>query len=643
MANEIHIGLNLRGEQPTTRGLKNVGGAAEKAGDGLQDMAKDAGFLDKRIGELRGGLTKLIVEFDRTGDKALLKKIGGEKRELGSLSRLKKQLLDLTPEAAEAGAKVGTTFGGSLMKSAAAAMSSGSTVLIAGIAAVVVAALPLIGGTLAFAVLGGAGVGGIIGGLALAAQDSRVKDAAAKLGEHALSEFGKAAEPFIAPAIEAMDILKGVTSNVAADMRTAFSTIAPVLVPLTRGIAGLVEKTMPGFLEAMESAKPVIRALAQELPKIGAALSDFFGTIAKDPDGAILALKTLSGITQYLIRQFGGTIALLSSIYEWMGKNAAAGNAFLVSLLGWVPGLGDVLRSNKATVDEMLAGMEQAKDGSGDFAGSLNGLADSASEAEQKMVDLQTAFDKFFGITMSLDQATIRYEAAIDNLSKSVKENGKTLDVHTEKGRANRSEILADIAAIDGMRTANINNKVSVEQANAIYDQQIEQLRRSAIRLGLNRAEVDKLINSYKNIPTLAESEVRIKGLSGALAKLRELAALLSLIPGGGLAGSLLGLVGKAGDGRARGGSAHAGQTYVVGENGPEVLQMGTSASGRVFSNAQSQAMMSSPAAGGVVEVLVSWAGPTGPAGDLGQALSRYLRFDVRTRGRGSAQVAYGR
>lgn len=605
MANEIHIGLNLRGEQPTTRGLKNVGGAAEKAGDGLQDMAKDAGFLDKRIGELRGGLTKLIAEFDKTGDKTLLKKISGEKRELGSLTRLKKQLIDLTPEAVDAGAEIGTKFGGSLLKSAAAAMASGNAILIAGISAAVIAALPLIGGTIAAAVLGGVGVGGIIGGIALASRDSRVKDAATKLGEHALSAFGQAAEPFVAPAIEAIGILGSTTTNIAGQMRQGFATIAPVLVPLTRGIAGLAEKAMPGFLKAMESAKPVIRALAQELPKIGQALSDFLTSISEDPDGAILALKTLTGLTQYLLRQWGGATAMLSKVYEWMVKTAVSGNVFLETMFGWVPGLGDMIRSNKATVEGMLAGLQQAKSGTGDFSGSLGKLADSASDAEKKVVDLQAAFDTFFGHTMNLEQATLRYERAIDDLSKAVKENGKTLDAREEKGRANRGAILDEIQAIKDLRQANIDNGMAVDTANSKYDTQLERLRVAAYRLGLNKKEVDLLIDAYKRVPVLAESEVRIKGLVGALAKMRELIALLTLIPGGGLAGSVLDAVGKFGGGRARGGPAYAGQTYVVGENGPEVLQMGNTG-GQVYSNAQSQAMMSASPVMPVIELRVS-------------------------------------
>lgn len=42
------------------------------------------------------------------------------------------------------------------------------------------------------------------------------------------------------------------------------------------------------------------------------------------------------------------------------------------------------------------------------------------------------------------------------------------------------------------------------------------------------------------------------------------------------------------------------------------------------------------------VQVSVSWGGPGGPAGDVGQALSRWLRYEVKHEGGGDVQMAWG-
>ena len=74
---------------------------------------------------------------------------------------------------------------------------------------------------------------------------------------------------------------------------------------------------------------------------------------------------------------------------------------------------------------------------------------------------------------------------------------------------------------------------------------------------------------------------------------------------------------------RASGGSVSAGGTYLVGENGPELLQMG-SQSGRVFNNRQTNSMMS----GGIENVKVEVVNQSGQ--DV-KSKDASVRFDGKT------------
>jgi hypothetical protein len=94
---------------------------------------------------------------------------------------------------------------------------------------------------------------------------------------------------------------------------------------------------------------------------------------------------------------------------------------------------------------------------------------------------------------------------------------------------------------------------------------------------------------------------------------------------GGGTPGWLSGFTGGSvsGLGLAGGGKAQAGGTYVVGENGPELLRMG-SQSGRVYNNRQTDAMMN----GGIENVKVEVINRSGQEVKSDNAS---VRFDGKT------------
>ena len=75
--------------------------------------------------------------------------------------------------------------------------------------------------------------------------------------------------------------------------------------------------------------------------------------------------------------------------------------------------------------------------------GAMGGVTDATEEAESALEKLNDELNTFFGF---LDQrgAVRGYQASIDGLRQSLKENGKSFDVNTEAGRANQ-EALDDV------------------------------------------------------------------------------------------------------------------------------------------------------------------------------------------------------
>ncbi|GIH07430.1 hypothetical protein Rhe02_54970 [Rhizocola hellebori] len=647
---ELRAHVKLTGDAQFKQQMQGVGDSADRAGDQIDDLADNTGHLAKEAAKAEAEVKRLIHAINETGDLELLKALRKEKRQLRLFENLGKELKaeleeaveEATPDAADAGGEIAET----VVEGMSFAFKASRPQLIAGLAALAAVASPFIGGVIASAVIGGVGIGGIAGGLAAASQDSRVKGAAERLGEVALNAFEQAADPFVAPAIEALDLLGRAAVDVASSMKPAFAALAPVLMPLTQGLVGLVEEMMPGLIKGMEAAKPVIRAIAKELPEIGEAFGDFIGTIAEDTDGAIMAFAALSDGIQLALRWTGNMIAALEKTYEWSIGAARVANEVLVKLFGWIPVIGNIFKENGPWLDSLVGDLNKSGDASNDFAGDLEGIGDAAKDAADEIDAMKKAMDNAFGKVMDINQATIAYERAIDDLTESVEENGKSLDAREEKGRANRGAILDEIQAIKDLRDANIDNKMSVEDANALYEQQIETLRKNAIKLGLNKDEVNALVDAFKGLPRDTTMEIRFPGLLEALTAARELSRLMGSRAAGFNQPGYVDVLGGVSSGtyvsgRASGGSVMAGATYVVGENGPEILQMGASG-GTVYNASQTAAMMSGAsggAAGGAMNLIVSV--KPGFEGAMGAAVASYLQFEVQTTGEGDAQLYF--
>jgi hypothetical protein len=616
MANEIRGNIDIRGEQVAAAKLKKVGDAAEKAGDSLEELggqatdaakateksgdkvkttADDFGFLNKRVIELSDSYRGMIAEFNRTGDTSLLKDIGKEKRQLRKFEGLAK---DLLPAPAEV-AKEGASLGSSLVSAVGAGAKAGGPYLTGVLVAAAAAATPGIAATLGAAIVGGVGVGGIVGGVALAAKDPRVQAVGKEVGETLTSEFQDATRGFVEPVIRSLQ--KVGNAGWADRLAPTFDKLADKVDPLTDGLLGLVDQALPGLEHAADSAGPVLDVLADGLPQLGAAIGDFFHSISDDPETLADALELFINAASDAIRISGDLIETLIGIYS-----AAYDVAEALGLIS----------------EEELFLQKSTKETSGE----IKNLVEHTDAAEQKMRDFEAAIQDVFGRTLSVREATLEYEQSIDDLTEELTNGKRTLDEHTQAGRDNWSAINDVAKAIEGQREANVANGMSMDAANAKYDRQLEDLRKTLLGLGYNKDAVNKYIAELKNVPTQALTEIHLRGIKAALADVKELAGALGAIGGYGVQAAISG-PGK----RASGGPVSSGQSYIVGENGPELLQMGGTG-GYVHNAGQTQGMLSGQSGGAsgpqVVNLNVALVDPV-----TGQVMRRALIDDALARG----------
>jgi hypothetical protein len=541
-----------------------IGKGSRQAGQSVDALAQRVramgGDVDQALAHTRQQVATLAREFARTGDVNLFGKLGDER---GLLSRLNQVKADLS-----AGEKAATGLAASLSEALSSLTSFGPEV-IAGIAGALAVAAPTIGAGIAAAVSAAVGTVGIVGGITLAARDPRVKAAGIDLGQRLLAGLTDAAQAFVPAVLDALDRLNHGFRAILPDLRGVFDAVAPLVPLLAEALVGLIRNVLPGIRKLAESLGPLFGALEGSLARFGQKLATMFRLFAAAGPGATRFLVQALDLAGTLAVAFGAVVLALSKIYEWTIRIGAA----LGPLAGILGPLFDQIEQGSRGVSGSLIRMRtHLGDLTGDAAKSLDGFAGAAARSVHQVVALQDSIRRLVDEQLGLTTAAIDFEAALDDLTESVRENGKSLDIHGEQGRANARALLDGVRAAEQLREATSGITVSADEANRVFAAQIEQLRKQAIAAGLSAAEVDKLIASYKKIPTSVHTTIEAQ-TEGATNALQRYLGLINGIPtykvtsveirprpGGPAVASA----------RQHGGPVKAGELYKVGERGPE-------------------------------------------------------------------------
>jgi ABC-type Fe2+-enterobactin transport system substrate-binding protein len=162
------------------------------------------------------------------------------------------------------------------------------------------------------------------------------------------------------------------------------------------------------------------------------------------------------------------------------------------------------------------------------------GLFGAQAQAVQAKLDAQKASaDGLRQSIMALNEAhrsaydaETKFEAAIDNATKSIKDNGRTLDVHTEKGRANRDALSQLAAATEESAAKARENNASWSTIAGIYDKGRKSIYDNALAITHNRKEAQKLTNTLLNMPKSMSLKMRtedaVSGLNNVISALKK-------------------------------------------------------------------------------------------------------------------------
>lgn len=337
-----------------------------------------------------------------------------------------------------------------------------------------------------------------------------------------------------------------------------------------------------------------------------------------------------------------------------------------------------------AATDKASAATAAAAETNNAFAAAIEGTnyatrdaAAALSDEADKARDLKAAIDAVFSPYMDLEEAQRNLAQAAQDTTTAIKENGTTLDNATDKGRANRETIEKQVKSILDLGVSMVATGQSTDTAAAYVNALTGQLHDQLIAAGLTEDQVNsylaalgmtpanvktsmelanydttkrKLEDQLKQLGEIddgAKAEITAAIESGsfvtaqskidALAKDRGINLKVSLSGGGVIHVSPIGAKnGIVVTPYAAGGHPNAGDTIMVGEDGPEVMQIGRHATVHP-ANVSAQllgASRSTGSGGQPIHVTIHVAGSVIAERDLQDIVAAGVRTASRRQGR---------
>ncbi|MFE2164894.1 phage tail tape measure protein [Streptomyces sp. NPDC059447] len=359
-------------------------------------------------------------------------------------------------------------------------------------------------------------------------------------------------------AVRAELIALGVT---AARVRTAMLAFGTLTVALA-GLAAInygVEKLTQRFREAPPDIAKMTNAMTDFALK-GKATGELSKTFGENLDGIGEAAKRLAhpgtldriGDALYTITHFGGDDEGLvkarnqmKALDESLASLVQSGNPELAAkgfarMAAEAEAQGTSTDKLRTLLPQYSNALTQTDTQTKLAADSQKQLSDATAITADQMADTRSAAEKLKdtlaalnGVAISAAEKEISFRASLADLTETVKENGYSLDVTTEKGRKVKGAFLDAASAALAHAEATAQQQNSVESGNAVLEQDIAILRRQMEQAGFSKKAIDDLLNAYAKIPLTAETKVGAPGATQATAEMEALRQKIAATPPG--------------------------------------------------------------------------------------------------------------
>jgi TP901 family phage tail tape measure protein len=125
-------------------------------------------------------------------------------------------------------------------------------------------------------------------------------------------------------------------------------------------------------------------------------------------------------------------------------------------------------------------------------------------DAKNKSNDLKDALDALNGVHIAAGKAALDVQQKIADLTKAMQDNGKTLDITTDKGRLNMTQVYDTAAAINAHAQAVTDESGSVYQGIQALQASRDEFDKVLVHAGLSKDAIQKFNDTILQTPKLA-------------------------------------------------------------------------------------------------------------------------------------------
>ncbi len=188
-------------------------------------------------------------------------------------------------------------------------------------------------------------------------------------------------------------------------------------------------------------------------------------------------------------------------------------------------GLRDAIGGSNKVVTGAVTGFKDMQAAGAGAAVAQTDFGKDATKTTKAIVDQRTAaeklrdtLDKLKGKTIAADEAQINYRDSVATLSQAFKDNGKTVDISTDKGRRNRQAVIDATKSADDYLVALRDSGVGQNKVRDTAISMRNEMVKVATHMGLTRAAAQRLIDKYLAIPPKVSTNVAANTASASTA-----------------------------------------------------------------------------------------------------------------------------
>ena len=200
------------------------------------------------------------------------------------------------------------------------------------------------------------------------------------------------------------------------------------------------------------------------------------------------------------------------------GQGIAAGNATQT-----IVNANEAVGQSKERFEAMRGASAEAADATDQLATGFEDVQSASEAASTSVDDLMAAIEGFGSAQLDVNSSTRDFEAALDGLTDSVTTNGSSLDVGTEKGRANQAALDQIAQSTIKLSSATLEQTGSQDAASAAIANGRQKLIEALGQFGINGQAAEDYADRLGLIPSNIKTQAQLTGVADAEAALAAL------------------------------------------------------------------------------------------------------------------------